>query len=128
MINDELERQIYFYVEAHKNPILASDVAREMYITTQKASVLLKRLVREGMIRETSYNYKKLYGTDEAMLNFGCSFFSDNSDSYKDNPIKVETIVENEDNVVEFEFKNTKESYKDKFLSLLYNIVYDYFY
>ena len=125
MINDELERQIYFYVDAHKNPILASDVAREMYITTQKATVLLKRLVREGVIRELSYDSKKWYGTDEAMLNFGCSLFSDN---HKDNSINVETIVENEDNVIEFEFNNTKESYKDKFLSLLYNIVYDYFY
>jgi len=125
MINDELERQIYFYVDAHKHPILASDVAREMYITTQKATVLLKRLVREGVIKEVPYDSKKWYGTDEAMLNFGCSLFSDN---YKDNSINVETIVENEDNVVEFEFKNTKESYKDKFLSLLYNIVYDYFY
>jgi len=125
MINDELERQIYFYVDAHKNPILASDVAREMYITTQKATVLLKRLVREGVIREIPYDSKKWYGTDEAILNFGCGLFSDN---HKDNLINVETIVENENNVIEFEFKNTKESYKDKFLSLLYNIIYDYFY
>lgn len=121
----ELERDIYFYLNAHKNPILASDVACAMGITTQKACALLKRLTREGVIKEVSYNSKKWYGTDEAVLNFGCSLFSNN---HKDNSINIETIVENEDDVIEFEFENTKESYKDKFLSLLYNIVYDYFY
>lgn len=121
----ELERDIYFYLNAHKNPILASEVARAMNITTQKACVLLKRLAHEGVIREFPYNSKKWYGTDEAILNFSCNLFSNN---YTNNSIKVETIVENEDDVVEFEFKNTKESYKDKFLSLLYNIIYDYFY
>jgi len=125
MINDLLEANIYFYLDARKKPILASEVARDMNITTQKACVLLKRLVREGVIREIPYNSKKWYGTDEAVLNFGCDLISDN---HKDNSIKVETIVENENDVVEFEFKNTKESHKDKFLSLLYNIVYDYFY
>ena len=117
-----LERDIYFYLDAHKSPILASDVARAMDITTQKACVLLKRLTREGVIKEVSYNSKKWYGTDEA---FDYNLFSDN---HKDNSINVETIVENEDNIIEFEFNNIKESYKDKFLSLLYDIVYDYFY
>ena len=121
----ELEKDIYFYLEAHKNPVLASDVANAMGISTQKACALLKRLTCEGVIREIPYNSRKWYGTDEAVLNFGCSLFSNN---HKDNSINVETIVENEDDVVEFEFKNTKESYKDKFLSLLYNIIYDYFY
>ena len=120
----ELERDIYWYLVARKKLMLASDIAYDNDITTQKASVVLKKLVREGVIKEVPYNCKKWYGTDEAGLNFGCSLFYD----YKNNPIKVETIVENEDNVVEFEFKNSKESYKDKFLSLLYNIVYDYFY
>lgn len=120
----ELERDIYWYLVARKKLMLASDIAYDNDTTTQKASVVLKKLVRNGVIKEIPYNSKKWYGTDEAGLNFGCSLFYD----YKNNPIKVETIVENEDNVVEFEFKNSKESYKDKFLSLLYNIVYDYFY
>lgn len=55
---DELERDICFYLNAHKNPILASDVARAIGISTQKASVLLKRLVHEGIIREFPYDSK----------------------------------------------------------------------
>lgn len=124
MNNDfELERDIYWYLVARKKLMLASDIAYDIDITTQKASVVLKKLVRNGVIKEIPYNCKKWYGTDEASLNFGCSLFYD----YKNNPIKVETIVENEEDIIEFEF-NTKESYKDKFLSLLYNIIYDYFY
>ena len=120
----ELERDIYWYLVARKQLMLASDIAYDIDITTQKACVVLKKLVREGVIKEVPYNSKKWYGTDEAGLNFGYSLFYD----YKNNPIEVETIVENEEDIIEFEFNNTKESYKDKFLSLLYNIVYDYFY
>lgn len=121
-INDELKRDIYFYLYTYKNPMLASDVARDLDMTTQKACALLKQLVHEGAIKEISYNSKKWYGIDKA---FDCNLFFDN---HKDNSINIETIIESENNTIEFEFKNTKESYKDKFLSLLYNIVYDYFY
>lgn len=122
---NELERDIHFYLESHKKPMLVSEIASAMDISTRKTCVLLRRLVYEGVIREFPYNSKKWYGTDESILNFSCNLFSNN---YTDNSINVETIVENEGDVIEFEFKNAKESYKDKFLSLLYNIVYDYFY
>lgn len=124
--NDSLKREVYNHISMMNSPITVSEVAYAMGTTTQKASALLTQLCAEGAISWIPYHSKKGYGLSETLTkaknthNVVCNG--------NNNKINIEVVVENEDNVVEFEFKHIKESHKDKFLSLLYNIVYDYFY
>lgn len=111
--NIELKERIYQHISSLHSPITALEVTCAMDISTQKASVLLTQLCFEERISWIPYHTKKGYGLKETLEktknthNVVCSG--------NNNKINIEVIVKNEDNVIEFEFKNTKESYKDKF-------------
>ena len=123
-INDPLKEKIYKHISTINSPITTSEVACAMGITNQKASAFLKQLCFEERIIWKPYHSQRRYGLKETFA----KHTSNSVCNENNNKIDIEIIVENENNTVEFEFNTTKESYKDKFLSLLYNIIYDYFY
>lgn len=104
-------------------PISASAVACAMNISTQKAVALLHQLCFEKRIKYIVRHSRKEYILKEKSFN---NVYWPLSTYNKNNSINIEITVENENNTVEFTVE--KESYKNKFLSLLYNIIYDYFY
>lgn len=122
--NDSLKEKIYEHISTINSPITASEVAYAIGTTTCKASALLKQLCFEEKIIWKPYHSQKRYGLRETFTKHTFN----NIYNVNNNKIDIEIIVENENNTVEFEFNTIKESYKDKFLSLLYNIIYDYFY
>ncbi len=118
MIN--LKEEVYNHVAQQSTPITASEVALAVGISTQKASALLNSLCYEGLIKWEPYRTTKGYGTEDIFPYHNVKIVGDN------NTINIEVTTKNNDNTVEFTVE--KESYKNKFLSLLYNIIYDYFY
>ena len=104
-------------------PISASAVACAMNISTQRAVALLHQLCYEKRIEYVVRHSQKEYILKGKNLN---NIYCHLSTYNKNNSINIEITVENENDTVEFTVE--KESYKNKFLSLLYNIIYDYFY
>lgn len=116
----DLKTEVYNHVAQQSTPITASEVALAVGISTQKASALLNSLCYDGLIKWEPYHTKKGYGTKDIFPYHDVNVVGDN------NTINIEVTVENNDNTVDFTVE--KESYKNKFLSLLYDIIYDYFY
>lgn len=125
MIENSLKEGIYNHVSMMRYPITASQVACAMGISHQKAKVLLEQLWHEGRITWTPYHTRKGYGMKKTIENYNNHCKKSSKSPRYENEINIEIIVEKRENIVEFTVE--KESCKNKFASLIYNIIYAYF-
>ena len=140
----KLRQAICEYIEIAYKPCTASTIAEVCSISTQRAVAILHQLEYEGYLISMTNNSQRFYGTKEIFMN--CMNKSkhkiDNrlmvlfnmkygkymsSGNWNSNEISVEITVENEEDIVEFEFDMINKSFKEKFILLLHNILYAYF-